>query len=467
MEEEKVEKQINTLDSIGEQIGDFFYELFNIRKGLDWIGTVASIRNKVSIQGENMWMLICATMIASVGLNLNSGAVIIGAMLISPLMSPILGIGLGMAINDRLLLMKAVKNFTIATIFAIITSVLYFKFITPIKDITPEIQGRTTPTILDALVAIFGGVAGIVAVSRKDKGAAIPGVAIATALLPPLSVSGFGLAIGNYKIFTHSFYLFFLNSMLIAFATFLIVRFLGFPMKEHQTKEGKRKATIAIAAFIVALLVPGFLILKQVLGERQLEQNVNSFFQKNFDKGENQMFGKYILENNSLEDTLYYSVSYRGNEFSKDQLNDLNKQLSTITNKTVYIDPTLLNLTSKQVAIFDSKNKQLNQQMSQQSQKEVMYQQQISDLQNRIDSLNTPKKQFADLEKEVKALWPEFTSFSYGQVVKSTEEGVKEEKTILIEWDKKTTRAVRRSRKEQLKRYLETKIGADYVLVER
>jgi len=195
--------------------GDFFYNLIDLRAGLDREGTIVNIKNNKKMAGANAWLLMCSIMIASLGLDLNSPAVIIGAMLISPLMSPILGIGLAVGINDNDALLLALKHFGIAIVIALVTSTLYF-WLTPFGMETSEIRARTAPTLLDVLVAFFGGVAGIISGSRKDKSNAIPGVAIATALMPPLCVTGYGLATGNWTFMLNSFYLFFLNATFVA-----------------------------------------------------------------------------------------------------------------------------------------------------------------------------------------------------------------------------------------------------------
>ena len=174
---------------------------------------VESIRNGVEFKGTNLWILIFAIFIASLGLNVNSTAVIIGAMLIYPLMGPIMGIGLGVGINDFELIKKAFRNLLIATIFSVLTSTLYF-LLSPLNEARSELLARTTPTIYDVLIAFFGGMAGIVASSTKLKGNVIPGVAIATALMPPLCTAGFGLANGNMHYFFGAFYLFFINSVI-------------------------------------------------------------------------------------------------------------------------------------------------------------------------------------------------------------------------------------------------------------
>ncbi|MEG1405934.1 MAG: DUF389 domain-containing protein, partial [Alistipes sp.] len=170
---------------------------------------IASIEKGVVFRGVNLWVLIFATLIASLGLNVNSAAVIIGAMLISPIMGPIMGVGVAMGINDFDLLKKSLRNLTLMFIVAIVTSTLYF-LLTPLADAGSELLARTVPTTYDVLIALFGGLAGIVAQSRKDRtSTVIPGVAIATALIPPLCTAGFGLATGQYRYFIGAFYLFF------------------------------------------------------------------------------------------------------------------------------------------------------------------------------------------------------------------------------------------------------------------
>jgi uncharacterized hydrophobic protein (TIGR00271 family) len=208
---------------------DFVQDITDIQEGSDQVGTINSIMANKTMTGANVWLLISAIIVASIGLDTNSPAVIIGAMLISPLMSPILGVGLSVAINNRNTLRTSLQHFGIALGVSLVTSFLYFRF-TPLSSAEPtsEMLARTSPTILDVLIAFFGGIAGIVSTTRLEKSNAIPGVAIATALLPPVCVSGYGLAHGEWWIFINALYLFFINSVFVALATFLIVRLLDF-----------------------------------------------------------------------------------------------------------------------------------------------------------------------------------------------------------------------------------------------
>ncbi len=227
--------------------------LARLTEDTDVEATISSIQKAVEFRGVNIWILAFAIIVASVGLNVNSTAVIIGAMLISPLMGPINGIGLSLGISDSELLRKSLKNLLVMVGISLIVSTTYF-FLTPLSDAQSELLARTNPTIFDVLIALFGGLAGIVALSRKDQPfTVISGVAIATALMPPLCTAGFGLATAQWNYFFGAFYLFFINSSFIAIATFIMVRYLHFPQKEYV--DPRRRKFVKRIIFIVALIV--------------------------------------------------------------------------------------------------------------------------------------------------------------------------------------------------------------------
>ena len=217
--------------------------------------TVESIRNGVEFKGANLWILIFAIFIASLGLNVNSTAVIIGAMLISPLMGPIMGVGLSVGLNDFELMKRSLKSFLVATLFSVMTATLYFLF-TPLDEVQSELLARTSPTIYDVFIALVGGLAGIVALSTKEKGNVIPGVAIATALMPPLCTAGFGLATGNWLYFLGAFYLYFINSVFISLATFIGVRVMRFQRKQFVDKAREKLVKRYIVAIAVLTMCP-------------------------------------------------------------------------------------------------------------------------------------------------------------------------------------------------------------------
>ncbi len=272
-------KPITKTASFFRQFKDVLHSILHLEEGVDKRNTIHEIKNKKSMSGANAWMLMCSIMIASIGLDTNSTAVIIGAMLISPLMSPILGMGLGAAINDWETIRSSLLHFSIAIFIAIVASTLYF-YLSPFGEITPEIEARTTPTFLDVFIALFGGIAGIISVARKDISTTIPGVAIATALMPPLCVTGFGLANGEWNIAFSSFYLFFLNTFFVAGSSYLLVRYLRFPYKNYVNAKEKRRNSLISVIISIVIIVPSILIFRQVFEEFQTEVKVNNFIEE-------------------------------------------------------------------------------------------------------------------------------------------------------------------------------------------
>lgn len=242
---------------------------------------IVSIKKNSDFIGANLWTLIFAIFIASIGLNVNSTAVIIGAMLISPLMGPIMGIGLGIGINDFELVKKGSRNLLIATIISIAASTLYF-WITPLHDAQSEILARTTPSIWDVFIAFFGGLAGIVAGTRKEKSNVIPGVAIATALMPPLCTAGYGLAAGNIFYFLGAIYLYFINSIFICISTFLIVRFLQFKKKHFDDKGYEKRVSRYMLIIIIVTILPSIYLAYGIVDKSIFENNAKNFVKEQF-----------------------------------------------------------------------------------------------------------------------------------------------------------------------------------------
>lgn len=214
-----------------------------------------TIEKDLVFKGTNLWILVFAIIVASVGLNMNSTAVIIGAMLISPLMGPINGMGYSIATYNFPLFRKALKNFTFAVIAGLLASTAYFA-VSPISTAHSELLARTSPTIYDVLIAFFGGLAGIVAISSKQKGNVIPGVAIATALMPPLCTAGYGLATGQFSYFFGAFYLFTINTVFIAISSVVISQILKFPITTIVGEAQKKRVNSLISVIIALVLIP-------------------------------------------------------------------------------------------------------------------------------------------------------------------------------------------------------------------
>ena len=245
------------------------------------VATIESLKGDVEFRGTKLWILICAILVASIGLNVNSTAVIIGAMLISPLMGPIIGFGLGFGIADLDLVRKSLRNLALTTLFSILTATIYF-LLTPLDQPGSELLGRTEPSLYDVLIAFFGGAAGLIAGSSKSKGQVLPGVAIATALMPPLCTAGFGLATGNWAFFFGAIYLYIINSVFIAFATFVMVRIMRFPMKAVASGDMRKRSYRWISVIAVCTLIPSIYLSIRLVRDSYQEQRAKQFVADHF-----------------------------------------------------------------------------------------------------------------------------------------------------------------------------------------
>lgn len=271
-----------------QKVKDFLYELLDFRNDTDQEATINAITQDIPLKGATSWILICSIFVASIGLNANSTAVVIGAMLISPLMGPILGIGLSLAINDIDTLKKSLVNLAVMIVLSLLTATLFF-FLFPIKDETSELLGRVNPDIRDVLIAFFGGLALIIARTKKGTIASVIfGVAIATALMPPLCTAGYGIAVGEWGYFRGAMYLFTINTIFIALATFLVLKILGFTMIRY-VNSAKRRRTAQIASLIAILvMVPAGFTFWDVYQQSIVDSNYTKFLKKE------------ILSNNDL-----------------------------------------------------------------------------------------------------------------------------------------------------------------------
>ena len=260
-------------------IFDFIKSIFSIKDDIvGYAEVVSETKDGVQMTGYNVWILMCSIAIASVGLNVNSTAVIVGAMLISPLMGPIRGIGLSIGINDFTLLVRSLKNLGITVGVSLAVSFLYF-LISPIDTITEQLFIRTEPTFLDVVVAFVGGLAGVIAVVKGKKDTVIPGVAIATALMPPLCTAGYGLAVGNFNYFLGASYLFLINSVLIALSTLLIVRYFNFPKREYLDPKIENKVRTYIIVFMIVIVAPSGYLFYKMTKKNIFESNAIAFVQ--------------------------------------------------------------------------------------------------------------------------------------------------------------------------------------------
>ena len=271
MENNQTEKSVFVFKS-------FIEEYIDVRRDkADESEAVKSIREGVEMKGATIWILIAAILLASLGLNVNSTAVIIGAMLISPLMGPIMGVGLAIGLGDFDLMKRSFKNYLVITLFSVVTATLFFLISPSVSEGQSELLARTSPTIYDVFIALFGGAAGFIALSTTKKGSVIPGVAIATALMPPLCTAGFGLATGNLLYFLGAFYLYFINSVFICVATFLGTRFMRFSRLKYVDKEREKKVRKYIVWVVVLTMIPAVYLTYGILNDTIYEGSVNRF----------------------------------------------------------------------------------------------------------------------------------------------------------------------------------------------
>ena len=283
---------------------------------------IEQITEGVDFHGANLWILILAIFIASLGLNVNSTAVIIGAMLISPLMGPIIGMGLAIGTADLNLFRKAIINYLITTILSVVTATIYF-FLSPITEAQSEILARTSPTLYDVLIALCGGAAGILAVATKGKNNVIPGVAIATALMPPLCTAGYGLAMGNTSYFLGAFYLYFINTVFIAFTTCVGVRLMRFHRKKIVNQEKLKRVNYYIASIVIITMIPAGYMTWSIINQSVIENNVENFLRNEIKDN-----GTYILSHTFDKENKTLDVVTIGNSISNSNIKKAQKALS-------------------------------------------------------------------------------------------------------------------------------------------
>lgn len=279
----------------------FLSDLLEIRSNTDAAATKESIIADIPFKGHTSWILVCSIFIASVGLNANSTAVVIGAMLISPLMGPILGMGLSLAINDIDTLRRSLKNFAVMVVLSVITAFLFF-YLFPLRDESSELLARTKPDIRDVLIAFFGGLALVIARAKKGTIASVIfGVAIATALMPPLCTVGFGLAIGKPWYAAGAMYLFTINTIFIGLATFLVIKFLRFPMVRYANSQRRRFIARVASITGILVMVPAGFTFYQVFQESLFKKQAQEFLKETIEVYQFNASGRYVDNLTKLE----------------------------------------------------------------------------------------------------------------------------------------------------------------------
>ena len=449
MEEQKnTSKGLEILISIKNYIKEFF----DLRKSKENEElTVESIRHGVVFKGTNLWVLIFAIFIASLGLNVNSTAVIIGAMLISPLMGPIMGFGLAVGICDFELLKQSFKSYLLTTFISVVTSTLYFS-LTPLNEVQSELLARTSPTIYDVLIALFGGLAGIIAVSTKEKGNVIPGAAIATALMPPLCTAGFGLATGNIFYFLGAFYLYFINSVFISFATYLGVRFMHFKRKDFVDKQREQMVRRYIIALVLVTMCPAFYLTYGIVKTTFYEASANSFIAKEFDFEHTQVISRKISY-----DEKEIRVVLVGNELTQPELDKVHNSLKHYsledTKLTIVqgMNSDNLDMGMLKAQVMEDFYKDSEERLQEQ-------QEEILRLRNELRNYTTYHQLNQQIVPELKVLYPQVESVSLSQMEVFTVDSMQKDTLIMVLMGlKEEMNAVQM---QQMQEWLKTRTGA-------
>ena len=430
-------------------------EIARISDDTDIETTLLSISKSVEFKGVNVWILAFAVIVASVGLNVNSTAVIIGAMLISPLMGPINGVGLAIGISDSDLLRKSLKNFTTMVLISILASFTYF-LVSPLSDAQSELLARTRPSIFDVLIAFFGGMAGIIALSRKQQPfTVISGVAIATALMPPLCTAGYGLASGQFSYFLGASYLFFINSFFIALATFLMVRFLHFPHKKYVDPNRQRLVKRSITLFSVIMIVPSVFLSIDVIRETSFNNQAIKYIN---DIQESAMFENIQIINSSRdyqrkERTI--TMTLIGRELKQKEIDYLKEQLLKYgLNKT--------NLVIKQTGSILDVNVQadflenlLTKKEEQLSQKDSA----IKRLESQLEIKQTYDLSKLQIAKEMAVQYPCVQTFSIENMIYINTQTLKQDTilTLFVNWNYEPDEKQR----QQLTNWLKVRLDVD------
>jgi len=412
--------------------------------------TIERIEAGVPFRGANLWVLVFAIFIASLGLNVNSTAVIIGAMLISPLMGPILGMGLAIGIYDTKLLKRSLKNLGVATFISVLTATIYFA-ISPFNEAQSELLARTSPTIYDVLIALFGGAAGIVGQASGGKGNVIPGVAIATALMPPLCTAGFGLATGNLNYFLGAFYLFYINSVFICLATFIGVKALKFSPAASTEGKNNTKVNSTVFAIAVLTLIPAVLTTYRVLQQNIFDGRVNDFVDK-----ELRWKGSQVLSYEAQKDSSMLKVVAVG-ELIPDSVVDEARQVMGFYGLEGY--QLQLIQGSANIQLLENELTKTTSKQSEQMNQLLISEAKISALRDTLHQYRQYETLSQQLSSEIEVLYPQVSMVSLARMLAVSTDSVMSTSYVVAFIETDSSLSV--SERETLRQWLATRSDAD------
>jgi uncharacterized hydrophobic protein (TIGR00271 family) len=415
-----------------------------------------TLRSAINMKGSNLWVLVMAILIASVGLNVNSTAVIIGAMLISPLMGPIMGIGYGIGIYDFALIRNALVNLGFAVAISLVTATLYF-LLTPLSEAQSELLARTSPTIWDVLIAFFGGLAGIIASTRKVKTNVIPGVAIATALMPPLCTAAYGLATGQWHVFFGAGYLFLINCVFIALATIIIISGSHLPHKKFVDTATEKKIKTYLGILVMVTVLPSLYLAYNLVRHEIFIQETKHILHNEFQMSDTHLFDTTIdpksrkieisLIGAYVEESVLKKIKAKLNE-------DLGNDISLIVHQTK--DQTVDTISLKSSIIAD---------LYKESQSELESKsKQIDDLNTKLNALETEQHNMKNILEEIHALNPDIIDLTLGNGLSwSSNGGVSDQHLIVLLV--KSNKTISIEQQKQLETWLKTRLKTNQLRI--
>ncbi|WP_438711370.1 DUF389 domain-containing protein [Aquimarina muelleri] len=469
-QEEMAESVKRDARGLIESVSTFLRELLDIRSQTDKDQTIEDVKNDIPFKGHNAWILIFSVFVASIGLNVSSTAVVIGAMLISPLMGPIVGVGLSIAINDIDTLRRSLVNLGVMVGLSVLTATLYF-WVSPLTELTPELEARTAPTILDVLVAVFGGLALIVAKSKKGTMPnAIAGVAIATALMPPLCTVGYGIAEWELEYAIGALYLFSINATFIALSTFIVSKLLRFPMLRY-ANSAKRKRTAQLASLLaIMVMIPASYTFYVTLNESNAERDYKAFKANEIDANENLYMRKDFYDYNNKSIKLFFDGEI--NEATVSDLQNEIKEYPSISDFTLVINGNKSRGIDQISKAYDRSIEQLNR-VEKENDKLLDdiedLKIKIADLEaqlneaNKVTSLNIA---YASIAKDAKIRFPDLAELGYGEVQKSNFLKVDTIKVIFPRWKFQVSDSLNKIRTNSLREWITKEMKTDTLYVE-
>ena len=438
-----------------KELSNIFKAAINLTGHIDTEAAERSIRNNIFFKGPNAWILAIAIIIASVGLNVNAIPVVIGAMLISPLMGPIFGLGLGLGVSDVELMKSSGKNLFVMVMISLTASFLYF-VITPLSLTNPtELLARTNPTIYDVLIALFGGFAGILEQSRKDKGTVFAGVAIATALMPPLCTAGFGLASGNPSYFFGALYLFFINCLFIMLATYLSVKYLDFRQTEFKDVSTGRKTKRIITVLIILFTAPSIWSAVTLIHQNRFEESALAFVEHSKSYGKSFMYNYKIDHSNGSVVELF---------FTGDALDENTKQ-------TIYQTAARYNIKQEQICINDhtttedvSDNELVREIYNRMDQEIAMRDNEIKRLTAELEAQQHSDIPYSQIAREIKATYPSINEvhITYGEHIADSDTENHQHSTIVAIV---ASRRLVDSDKNKLQEWLKVRLNSENLIL--